>query len=36
VAAYCRLLEIVSLNSRLDGANLYLEMRKPFDVLVEE
>ena len=30
-----RLLEIVSLNCRLDGVTLYPEMRKPFDVLVE-
>jgi site-specific DNA recombinase len=30
-----RLLEIVFLNCRLDGANLVLTMRKPFDVLAE-
>jgi hypothetical protein len=30
-----RLLEIVFLNSRLDGATLVPEMRKPFDVLAE-
>ena len=30
-----RILEIVCLNCRLDGATLVAEMRKPFDVLAE-
>jgi len=30
-----RILEIVCLNCRLDGATLVPEMRKPFDVLAE-
>jgi site-specific DNA recombinase len=30
-----RILEIICLNCRLDGATLVPEMRKPFDVLVE-
>ena len=34
-ATKCRLLEIVFLNCRLDGANLVPTMRKPFDVLAE-
>jgi hypothetical protein len=31
-----RILEIVCLNCKLDGATLVLTMRKPFDVLAEE
>ena len=34
-AAKRRILEIVCLNCRLDGATLVPEMRKPFDVLAE-
>jgi site-specific DNA recombinase len=30
-----RLLQILRLNVRLDGATLCMEMRKPFDSLVE-